>query len=120
MSAYARKVEKVGETNTFDSKTHTKTFFQMQVHGKPHSERTWLTVGVAGGPWSTTVGMGSGTVNGAIHVQSVVTGRDMGVSIQLQGVVLQAMEHWAIIMGGLWTKGIQLVELTAIGAGEQL
>ena len=78
-----------------------------------------MTVGVAGGPWSITVGMGEGIVSGAIHEQSDVKGRDTGVSIQLQGVVLQATESWAIIMGGLWTDVVQLVELTAIGAGEQ-
>lgn len=69
------------------------------------------------------VGMGAGTVSGehsAIQEQSVVRGRDMGVSIQLHGAVLQATEHWlAIIIGGLWIEGVQLVELTAIGAGEQ-
>ena len=49
-----------------------------------------------------------------------VTGRDMGVvSNQLHGAVEQATEHWpAIIIGGLWIEGVQLVELTAIGAGE--
>jgi hypothetical protein len=61
-----------------------------------------------------------GMVNGehsAIHVM----GRDMGaVSNQLHGAVVQATEHWsAIIIGGLWIEGVQLVELTAIGAGEQ-
>ena len=60
----------------------------------------------------------AGMVNGeqsAIHV----TGRDMVVSTQLHGTVVQATEHWsAIIMGGLWIEGVQLVELTAIGAGE--
>jgi len=65
-------------------------------------------------------GMGAGTVYGehsAIHVN----GRDMGaVSNQLHGAVEQETEHWlAIIIGGLWTEGVQLVELTAIGAGEQ-
>ena len=87
-----------------------------------------MTVGVAGGPWSITVGMVAFTVRGehsGIHKHPVVRGSEwieVGISIQPL-LLLQATAHCDMTIGGLWTEVVQLlVEMgtEATGAGEQL